>query len=159
MVSGTPGKLPHSRKLTGAEHNYDIGNHDLKGDVAHAVKSCSVCAVTKVPRTLPASKLLPLPILQRLWSHIAVDFVTNLPESKGYTTILVVEVLKGGVLSSILSAARSLPISGNSVPVGVSVLWHPWGHPVWPGTPLHVQGLDHVFQDVGLLRQTECVPE
>ncbi|KAL0165572.1 hypothetical protein M9458_037416, partial [Cirrhinus mrigala] len=32
--------------------------------------------------------LQPLPVPQRPWSHLAVDFVTDLPPSNGYTTIL-----------------------------------------------------------------------
>lgn len=35
-------------------------------------------------------KLMPLPTPHRSWSHIAVDFVTDLPISKGYAVILVV---------------------------------------------------------------------
>uniref|UniRef100_A0AAY4CXQ7 Integrase catalytic domain-containing protein n=1 Tax=Denticeps clupeoides TaxID=299321 RepID=A0AAY4CXQ7_9TELE len=62
----------------------------MRWDVQNIVRSCTVCAVTKVPRVLPAGKLLPLPVLERPWSHITVDFVTDLPESNGYTTILVV---------------------------------------------------------------------
>lgn len=33
---------------------------------------------------------MPLPIPQRPWSHIAVDFVMDLPVSNGYTAILIV---------------------------------------------------------------------
>ncbi|KAL0153429.1 hypothetical protein M9458_051267 [Cirrhinus mrigala] len=35
------------------------------------------------PRQLPTGKLVPLPIPQRPWSHIGVDFVTDLPGSEG----------------------------------------------------------------------------
>lgn len=33
---------------------------------------------------------MPLPIPQRQWSYIAVYFITDLPESKGMTTILMI---------------------------------------------------------------------
>lgn len=33
---------------------------------------------------------MPLLVPKRPWSHVAVDFATDLPESKGYTVILVV---------------------------------------------------------------------
>ncbi|KAL0192920.1 hypothetical protein M9458_011216, partial [Cirrhinus mrigala] len=39
---------------------------------------------------LPAGLLQPLPVPQRPWSHIAIDFVTNLPRSLGHTTILTI---------------------------------------------------------------------
>ncbi len=35
-------------------------------------------------------KLVPLPIPHRPWSHLGVDFATDLPPSNGFTTILVV---------------------------------------------------------------------
>lgn len=52
--------------------------------------SCSTCATTKSPRQLPAGKLHPLPVPQRPWTHLAVDFITDLPVSEGHTVILVV---------------------------------------------------------------------
>lgn len=36
-----------------------------------------------------AGKIMPLLVPWRLWSHIAVDFVTDIPVSKGYTDVLV----------------------------------------------------------------------
>ncbi len=58
-------------------------------DVSQYVRGCSVCAISKTPRHLPAGKLVPLPIPRRPWSHVRVDFVTDLPKSDGYTCILV----------------------------------------------------------------------
>lgn len=46
--------------------------------------SCSVCAQAKV------HVILPLENPQRPWSHIAIDFITDLPESEGETTLMVV---------------------------------------------------------------------
>ena len=48
-----------------------------------------MCAQCKAPRHLPRGKLHPLPIPHRPWSHLSVDFITNLPLSQGNTTILV----------------------------------------------------------------------
>ncbi|KAK1804742.1 hypothetical protein P4O66_003593 [Electrophorus voltai] len=45
---------------------------------------------SKTLKTLPASKLMPIPVPERLWLHIALDFVTDLPCSEGNTTILTV---------------------------------------------------------------------
>ncbi len=58
-------------------------------DVIRYVRSCSVCAMSKTPRHLPAGKLVPLPVPQRPWSHIGVDFITDLPNSEGHTCVLV----------------------------------------------------------------------
>jgi hypothetical protein len=62
----------------------------LAMDVRFYVSSCSVCAQSKAPRHLPRGKLQPLPVPQQPWSHLSVDFLTNLPLSQGNTTILVV---------------------------------------------------------------------
>lgn len=60
----------------------------LQADVESAVKSCSVCAISETPRQLPAGKLMPLPVPQRPWSYIAVDFVMDLLVSKGYMIVI-----------------------------------------------------------------------
>ena len=62
----------------------------LATDVTRFVSACTVCAQAKTPRQLPAGLLEQLPIPHRPWSHIAVDFVTDLPKSQGNTTVLVV---------------------------------------------------------------------
>ncbi|KAL0166846.1 hypothetical protein M9458_038690, partial [Cirrhinus mrigala] len=43
-----------------------------------------------ISRHLPAGKLHPLPIPNRPWSHLGVDFMTDLPSSDGNTCILVI---------------------------------------------------------------------
>ncbi|KAI2659651.1 Transposon Tf2-11 polyprotein [Labeo rohita] len=57
-------------------------------DTITYIKNCTVCNTSKTPRQLPAGLLQPLPVPKRPWSHIAVDFVTDLPSSHGNTTIL-----------------------------------------------------------------------
>ncbi|CAM4706099.1 unnamed protein product [Leuciscus chuanchicus] len=59
-------------------------------DTSRYVQGCTACAMTKVPRRLPEGKLMPLPLPNRPWSHLAVDFVTDLPSSDSKTCILVV---------------------------------------------------------------------
>ncbi len=58
-------------------------------DVSLYVRRCPVCAISKTPHHLPAGKLVPLPIPRHPWSHVGVDFVTDLPNSEGFTCILV----------------------------------------------------------------------
>ncbi|KAL0190948.1 hypothetical protein M9458_013646 [Cirrhinus mrigala] len=59
-------------------------------DTIRYVQSCSVCARSNSPRQLPTGKLVPFPIPQRPWSHLGVDFITDLPESEGNTCVLVI---------------------------------------------------------------------
>jgi hypothetical protein len=53
------------------------------------VKSCNVCAQENNPRHHPHGLLQQLQILTSPWSSISMDFVTNLPPSNSYDSILV----------------------------------------------------------------------
>ncbi len=59
-------------------------------DTITYIKNCETCNISKSPHQLSAGLLHPLAIPQRPWSHIAIDFVTDLPVSQGHTTILTV---------------------------------------------------------------------
>ncbi|KAL0162275.1 hypothetical protein M9458_041671, partial [Cirrhinus mrigala] len=63
---------------------------NMAQDVARYVKGCLVCAITSTPHHLPEGKLVPLPIPRQPWSHLGIDFTTDLPPSNGCTTIFVV---------------------------------------------------------------------
>lgn len=51
---------------------------------------CEICNTSKSLKQLAAGLLQPLPTPQHPWSHIAIDFITDLPNSQGNTTILTV---------------------------------------------------------------------
>src|SRR6266446_1590720 len=54
------------------------------------VASCATCARAKSPRHKPYGKLKQLPIPSRLWSSILMDFIEQLPDSEGFSAILVI---------------------------------------------------------------------
>ncbi len=62
----------------------------LRRDIIVHVNRCQVCNTQKPSRHLPAGLLHPLPIPECPWSHIAIDFITDLPNSYGHNTILTV---------------------------------------------------------------------
>uniref|UniRef100_A0A3P9JS16 Gypsy retrotransposon integrase-like protein 1 n=1 Tax=Oryzias latipes TaxID=8090 RepID=A0A3P9JS16_ORYLA len=62
----------------------------MTSDIRAFVSSCPACASAKVPRRPPAGLLRPLPVPSRPWSHIAVDFITGLPNSRGFSVILTI---------------------------------------------------------------------
>lgn len=62
----------------------------MREDVRTFVAACDVCTRNKTGNKPPAGLLKPLPVPHRPWSHIAVDFVTGLPNSHGNTCILTV---------------------------------------------------------------------
>jgi transposase InsO family protein len=54
------------------------------------VRNCQVCARAKAPRHAPYGYLKSLEVPQRRWQSISMDFITGLPVSEGYDSILVV---------------------------------------------------------------------
>nr|KYP59122.1 Transposon Ty3-I Gag-Pol polyprotein [Cajanus cajan] len=54
------------------------------------VRECQIFQQAKVQQALPAGLLQPLPIPLHVWDDIAMDFITCLPLSHGYSTIMVV---------------------------------------------------------------------
>ncbi len=61
--------------------------------------------MSKSPHHLPSGKLVPLPVPHRPWSHIGVDFITDLPSSDNNTCILV-------VVDRFFKACKLIPLKG-----------------------------------------------
>jgi len=59
-------------------------------EVKRYVEECDQCQRMKNRAEMPAGKLRPNQVPERLWQHISVDFITKLPVSKGHDSILVV---------------------------------------------------------------------
>ncbi len=98
---------------------------NMAQDVRRFVQGCSDCAVSKSPRHLPSGKLIPLPVPTRPWSHLGVDFITDLPPSNGNTCILV-------IVDRFSKSCRLLPLKGHrnsreSIQPGIPVFRHPRG--------------------------------
>jgi hypothetical protein len=58
--------------------------------IAKYVKTCDVCSRSKAPRHRPFGLLQPLPIPDKPWESISMDFITDLPKSSSYDSILVI---------------------------------------------------------------------
>ena len=62
----------------------------MKKEVKWFVEACVVCQTTKYSTQKPAGLLQPVPIPTQVWDDVSMDFITGLPQSRGYTTIMVV---------------------------------------------------------------------
>ncbi|MCI43121.1 hypothetical protein A2U01_0064358, partial [Trifolium medium] len=62
----------------------------MKNTIQEFVRGCDVCQRQKYLASSPGGLLQPLPIPDRIWEDISMDFITGLPKSKGYEAILVV---------------------------------------------------------------------
>ncbi|PNX93203.1 hypothetical protein L195_g016354 [Trifolium pratense] len=63
---------------------------NMKQDIKLFVQNCLICQQAKHDTRAPAGLLQPLPIPEQVWEDIAMDFITGLPPSNGYTVIMVV---------------------------------------------------------------------
>lgn len=61
---------------------------ELRRDVTAYVKSCVSCARNKAPRHKPYGLLKPLPLPERPWHSISMDYIEELPASDGHNSIL-----------------------------------------------------------------------
>ena len=88
----------HDSKIAG--HMGRAKTHDLIArdfwwptlwrDVKQYVRTCDSCARSKAPRHAPFGLLNPLPIPTRNWKAVSMDFITKLPISNTWDSILVV---------------------------------------------------------------------
>lgn len=62
----------------------------MKKDIKNYVVECHVCQQNKVETISPLGLVQPLPIPQRVWTYISMDFIVGLPLCKGKSVILAV---------------------------------------------------------------------
>jgi len=63
---------------------------NLRTFVQHFCNSCTTCKRSKAPRHRPYRLLKQLPVPERPWNSISMDFIEHLPESEGHTALLVI---------------------------------------------------------------------
>jgi hypothetical protein len=62
----------------------------MSSNIRQFIQNCDVCGRTKPWRELKRGLLRPLPLPDRIWKEISIDFVTDLPLSDGYRNLMVV---------------------------------------------------------------------
>lgn len=85
------------------------------------VRNCHSCHRAAPNRRGQKGVLRPLPIPQRAWQHISIDFITHLPLSSGYDAILV-------IVDRLTKMKHFLPCHGTCNSEGVARLFlkHVW---------------------------------
>src|SRR5438045_5811897 len=61
----------------------------MDNDIKRFVHNCHACRCSTVPRDKPPGLLHPLPVLDRLWQHISVDFKSFPKDKHSFDTIAV----------------------------------------------------------------------
>lgn len=84
-MSGHPG-----REITYSVVSKEYFWPNMSNDIRRFVRNCDVCGRTKAWREQKKGLLKPLPIPDRMWQEVSMDFITDLPESEGCTSILVI---------------------------------------------------------------------
>uniref|UniRef100_A0A803JWE8 Gypsy retrotransposon integrase-like protein 1 n=1 Tax=Xenopus tropicalis TaxID=8364 RepID=A0A803JWE8_XENTR len=74
-------------------------------DCAKYVTSCQTCARFKDSHSRPMGLLQPLPVPERPWERISMDFIVDLLKSAGFNTIMV-------VVDGLTKMAHFIPLSG-----------------------------------------------
>lgn len=62
----------------------------MEDDVEGYVRTCLVCQQDKIKQKQPAGLLESLPISERPWECVAMDFISALPKSEGCGSIIVI---------------------------------------------------------------------
>ena len=62
----------------------------MEEDIEAYVRSCLVCQQDKVEKRKEAGLLQPLPIAERPWISVSMDFISGFPKMEGMTSIMVV---------------------------------------------------------------------
>ena len=62
----------------------------MYGDIERFVANCLLCRASKVPRDKTPGKLHPLPVPDRVWQHLVMDFKSMPKDKQGYDNALVI---------------------------------------------------------------------
>ena len=81
-------------------------------DVRRFVRNCNTCGKSKIWREQKHGLLKPLPIPERIWSELSVDFIIGLAPSKDCTSIMVVtDRLSKSIIAVPMKETRAIDVA------------------------------------------------
>ena len=80
----------------------------MTGTVREFVETCPVCQVEKSDHTLNRGKLQPTNIPERKWTEVSLDFVTDLPVTKGKKESILTVIDKATRMVHLLPCKKSI---------------------------------------------------
>src|SRR5258706_14740766 len=89
----------------------------MRSDCKKFVEQCVLCSCNKSSHHHPYGLLQPLPIPERPWHSISMDFIEQLPASNGHTAILVIidRLSKEGTFIPPTDTATTLDVADDFV--------------------------------------------
>jgi hypothetical protein len=121
----------------------------MREDVVGFVKSCVTCGRAKARRHQPYGVLQQLPIPERPWHSVSMDFIEQLPPSSGFTAILV-------IVDQLTKQALFLPTTDDVTSHGVARMYFTNVF-ARHGVPSHITSdrgaefVSHFFRSLGTL--------
>ncbi|KAL3524838.1 hypothetical protein ACH5RR_013210 [Cinchona calisaya] len=80
----------------------------MRDDVETYVRTCLVCQQDKIEQSKTAGLLEPLPVPERPWESVSMDFIVGLPKFEGCQTIMVV-VDRFSKYGTFIAASKDCP--------------------------------------------------
>lgn len=98
VLSGHPGR-DATAAIVGRQFFWPGSSQDVR----RFCRNCDICKSTTVWRDKKAALLKPLPVPDRVWREISMDFVEKLPRSSGFENCLVItdRLSKGVILEPV----------------------------------------------------------
>ncbi|KAK3523452.1 hypothetical protein QTP86_033611 [Hemibagrus guttatus] len=119
-------------------------------DTTHSTQV--LVAQSRVSRQLPKGLLEPLPTPRRPWSYLSVDFLTDLPDSGGFTMVMV-------VVDRFLKGCKLIPLKGSptAMQTAESMFQHVFrelrparGHCVRPGASVYLLSVGSLCEQLAI---------
>ena len=121
----------------------------IRSDCKRFVKQCVLCARNKLNRHRPYRLLQPLPIPERPWHSISMDFIEQLPVSDGFTAILV--VIDRLMKESVFIPTHNTATTSNVADAFVTHVFSKHGIPLHVSSNCGSEFTSHFFRSLGSL--------